>query len=330
MDKVDTQSMYKVYDRWPELARTAYESDLDAVDFHDIDHIIFSGMGGSGTIGDLFASILSKTDIHVKVVKGYLLPKTVDANTLIVTTSISGNTVETMNVLESAVKFDCKVIGFSSGGKKEKFCIDHSIPYRKIPMIHSPRASFVLFAYSMLRVLEPLLPIKKSDVLESIEKLEELSGKISSSNLIENNPALSLAEFLRGIPCIYYPHGLHAAAIRFKNSLQENVKMHAFAEDVIEACHNGIVSWERPSEVRPVLIRGKEDYIKTKERWDILKQYFDENKIKFREVFSVEGNILSKILSLVYLLDYCSIYRAVLSNVDPSPIEPIDYIKERL
>ncbi|MDH3277297.1 MAG: SIS domain-containing protein [Nitrosopumilus sp.] len=330
IEKFDPAGMHKVYDKWPEIARSAYESDLEPIHFEGIDHIIFVGMGGSGAIGDLFASILSKTNIHVNVVKGYLLPKTVGPKTLVVATSISGNTIETLTVLESTKNSDCKVIGFSSGGKMESFCSKNNIEYRKIPMIHSPRASFVRFVYSILHILDSIIPIKDNNVIESIEKLEEKSKLISSSNLSENNPSLKLAQFLNNTPCIYYPHGLYAAAIRFKSSIQENAKMHAFVEDVIEACHNGIVSWERKSEIKPLIIRGTEDYSKTKERWDILKQYFDENQIEYWEVISIEGNILSKIMNLIYLLDFASIYRAILSKTDPSTIKSIDYIKEKL
>ena len=91
---------------------------------------------------------------------------------------------------------------------------------------------------------------------------------------------INLAEWSVGIPLIYYPHGLEACAIRFKNSLQENTKMHALAEDVLEASHNGIVSWERKSKVQPIILRGKDDYIKTKERWQIFKEYFKKSGIE--------------------------------------------------
>ncbi|MCV0399622.1 MAG: SIS domain-containing protein [Nitrosarchaeum sp.] len=330
MNEIDTQGMYKVYDRWPEIARKAYESDLEPAHFDGIDHIVFAGMGGSGAIGDLFASILSKTNIHVNVVKGYLLPKTVGKNSLVVCTSISGNTVETLTVLESAKKLGCKIIAFSSGGKMESFCNQNSIEYRKIPMVHSPRASFVSFVYAILHVLDSILPIQKNDVLDSIEELDKTSQNISSLNLSKSNPSLNLAMFLDGPPCIYYPYGLVAAATRFKNSLQENTKMHAFVEDIIEACHNGIVSWEITSNIRPVLLRGTEDFVKTKERWEIVKQYFDENKIDFVEIVSIQGNILSKLLHLIYLLDFASIYRSILSDIDPSTISSIDYIKKKL
>ena len=322
--------MHKIYDRWPQIAKEAYQSDLEPVDFENIDHIVFSGMGGSGAIGDLFSAILSKTDVHVNVVKGYLLPKTVDSNTLVVTTSISGNTVETLTTLESAHKLNCKVIAFSSGGKMESFCSKNGIKFRKIQEIHSPRASFSNYIYSILKVMNSNLPIQKHDITESLEEMENLSKKISSSNLNETNPSLSLANWINGIPLIYYPGGLQAAAIRFKNSLQENAKSHGITEDVIEACHNGIVSWEKDSNVKPILIEGADDYIKTKERWKILKEYFEKNKIDYREIHSVKGGILSKLINLAYLLDCTTIYRAVMSEIDPSPIKSIDFVKSRL
>ncbi len=322
--------MYKVYDTWPQIARESYQSNHDSIDFGGIDDIVFAGMGGSGAIGDIFSAILSKTKVHVCVVKGYLLPKTVDSNTLVITTSISGDTTETLSVLESAKKLGTKLIAFSSGGKMEKYCGNNDIQYRKIPQMHSPRASFPVFLYSILKILEYVIPVQKQDVTESINQLENLQKQISSSNLDGTNPSLDLAEWLSGISMIYYPWGLQAAAIRFKNSLQENAKIHAMAEDVIEACHNGIVSWEKSSDIKPVLIQGEDDYIKTKERWGILKEYLKEKAIDYREVSSVKGGILSKLINLIYLLDYTSIYRAVISGVDPSPLSSIDYVKKRL
>ena len=156
--------MHKVYDDWPQIARKTYESDLETIDFKDINHIVFSGMGGSGAIGDLFSSILSKTPVHVTVVKGYLLPKTVDTNTLVIPISISGNTVETISTLKSAKDIGCKIIGFSSGGEIEKYCKKNQIEYRKIELIHSPRASFVKVTYSLLNILNSLLPINENDI----------------------------------------------------------------------------------------------------------------------------------------------------------------------
>lgn len=330
LKKYDVSGMYRVYDAWPEIARKSYLSSQDLVDFNHIDHIVFAGMGGSGAIGDILSSILSKTNIHVVVVKGYHLPNTVDSKTLVVTTSISGSTAETMAVLDSARKTRCKIIAFSSGGRMQDYCLKHRIEHREISQIHSPRASFPVFLYTILKVLGTVLPVKEKDIFESIKELEKTAGKISSENLGKDNPSLKLAEWISGIPVIYYPFGLQAAAVRFKNSLQENAKRHAMMEDVIEACHNDIVSWEKRDKAQPILLEGVDDYVKTKERWKILKEYFEVNRIDYREILSAKGSIISKLINLIYLLDYSTIYLAALSRTDPSPTKSIDFIKNKL
>ena len=194
LEKIDSQKMFKIYDKWPEIAKNSYNSNFEKVNFGEVNHIVFAGMGGSGAIGDIFSSILSKTNIHVNVVKGYLLPNTVNSSTLVITTSVSGNTKETLSVLSEAKRLGCRIIAFSDAGVMEDYCKKNSIEHRKIQMHHSPRASFTAFLYSMLNVLKNTLPIKNEDVLESIEKIELLQTKISSENLTENNLALSLAQ----------------------------------------------------------------------------------------------------------------------------------------
>lgn len=321
--------MHKVYDKWPDIAKESYNTDLVPVDFSSITHIVFAGMGGSGAIHDIFSSILSKTNIHVSIVKGYHLPNTVDSKTLVVTTSVSGNTAETMTVLGLAKKTNCNLIAFSSGGKMRDYCVKNKIEHRDIPIYHSPRSSFPSFLFSMLKVLKPVIPIKSDDISESINDLKNLRRSISSDNLVSDNPSLDIASWITHIPVIYYPWGLQAAAVRFKNSLQENAKTHVMIEDVIEACHNGMVAWEKKSTVRPILIRGHDDYIKTKERWNIIKEYFEQNKIEYKEILSINGGILAKLTNLIYLLDYSTIYLAVMSSVDPTPVTAISFIKNK-
>ena len=330
LEKIDSKKMYQTYDKWPEIAKDGFGSDFKKFDSKGIDHIVFSGMGGSGSIGDVISAILSKEDIHVSNVKGYHLPKTVDSNSLVISTSVSGNTKETLTVLEKAQKTDAKIAIFSSGGMIQEFSKTHNLFFQEISMMHSPRASFPKFLFSILNILREIIPIKKTDVEEAISSLEITRNTIFSNNLTEDNISLKLAEWIKDIPLIYYPWGLQSTAIRFKNSLQENSKIHAITEDVIEACHNDIVAWEKNSKVQPILIRGYDDHIKTIERWNILKEFFNEKGIKYFEIESVSGNILSKIVNLVYLLDYSSIYNAVLNQIDPTPVNAIDFVKSRL
>ena len=328
--KIDSQDMYKAYEKWPDFADKFFNSEIKSINFKNPSHLVLVGMGGSGAICDIFASILSKTNIHTEIVKGYHLPKTVDSKTMVVIASVSGNTDETLSVLNQAKNITKKIICFSSGGKMENFCMKNKIQYRKIPMIHSPRASFVVYLYSMLKVLLPILPIKKSNIDESIKGLKTISKKILINNRSEKNPAINLAKCIKGTPIIYYPFGLQSAAIRFKNSLQENSKYHAITEDIIESCHNGIVSWERKSNIIPILIQGKDDHVKTKQRWKIIKKYFKKNKIEYNEIFTGKGDILTKLIQLIYILDLSTIYLATIERVDPSPVNSIDYIKRKL
>ena len=329
IQRIDKDRMYEYYDKWPDFARQSYEKEFLTPEFSNIDHIVFAGMGGSGTIGDIISAILSKKDIHVSVIKGYLLPKTVDENTIIVITSISGNTDETISLLNNARKTKAKIIAFSSGGKIQEIS-EKNISYYRIGKNHSPRVSLLGFLYSILKILKQILPIDESEITESLEKLEDYRKKISSLNLTHSNPSLRLAEWISGTPIIYFPAGLQAAAIRFKNSLQENAKDYVITEDVIEACHNSIVSWTTTNNMNPIFIQGVDDHIKTKERWSILKDFFNDKKIECNEVTTTSGGILSKLVCLIYQLDYASLYRAILKNVDPGPVEPIDYVKDRL
>ena len=330
LEKIDSKKMYQTYDKWPEIAGDGFDNDFEKFDAKGIDHIVFSGMGGSGSIGDVISAILSKEDIHVSNVKGYHLPKTVDSNTLVISTSISGNTKETLTVLEKAQMTDAKIAVFSSGGMIQKFSKTNNLFFQEISMIHSPRASFPKFLFAILNILKEIIPIKKTDVEEAISSLEVTRNNIFSNNLTEDNISLKLADWIKGIPLIYYPWGLQSAAIRFKNSLQENSKMHAITEELIESCHNGIVAWKINSKVQPILMRGHDDHTKTIERWNILKEFFIDKKIECFEIESINGNILSKIVNLVYLLDYSSIYHAVLNNIDPSPVNAIDFVKNKL
>ena len=322
--------MYEIYDNWPEIAENSLNMDFKEIIGENICHIVFAGMGGSGTIGDVFASVLSKTDIHVDVVKGYHLPKTVKQNSLLICTSVSGNTIETITVLKEGIELGCRVMVFSSDGEMKEICKNKKIDYTEIIMSHSPRASFVTYLYSMIKVLLPILPISNEDIINSINELEKTRKKINSLNLNDGNTSLNIAKWINNIPIIYYPWGLQSVAIRFKNSLQENSKMHVMIDDIIESCHNGIVSWENNSTLQPILIEGEDDYIKTKERWVIIKEIFQEKNILFYEIKSNKENILSKLTQLIYILDYTSIYLAILKNIDPTPVLGIDLIKNKL
>lgn len=326
---LDPSLMHRAYDGWPGLAREAHERRPDPATDGGFGHVVFAGMGGSGALGELFYSLLSRSPVHVDVVKGYRLPYTTGPGSLVVATSVSGRTAETLSALRSALRTGCSIVGFSSGGPLREICSREGVPHYEVPEVHSPRASLVSYLYSMMGPLGRLLPVSAADISESLGHLDSLAACIRSSSP-GPNPALELASWLSGTPVILYPWGLRAAAVRFKNSLQENAKMHAMTEDIIESCHNSIVGWESGSDARPVMIRGADDGPTTRERWEVMSEYFAGRGIGFREVRSPPGCLLTKLVGLIYLLDYASVYLALLRGADPAPVKSIDYVKSRI
>ena len=322
----DPGGIHDAYDMWPEAAAESYGDAADHIHTEDITHVVFAGMGGSGALGDFVGALMSGLDMHVSVVKGYNLPKTADAKTLVVCSSVSGNTAETLTVLEKAAA-SCRTLSFSSGGAMEEYCRRNALPHHRVEAMHSPRASFVSFLYSMLAALGGLTGASDADVAESIRVMRRTRDAITADGA--ENPARKLAGWLTGMPVVYYPWGFEAAATRFKNSLQENAKTHAVIEDVLEASHNGIVAWESATPARPVLIQGPDDNPRTKERWRVFEEYFDARAIPYKAVRAVDGHILTKLVNLVYMLDYTTIYLAGIRGVDPTPVYSIDFVKER-
>ena len=183
--------------------------------------------------------------IRVTVIKGYVLPKNIDKNTLVVITSMSGDTEEALTALQSSLQYNCMKIAFSAGGLIEKFANNNKIEHRSLIMYLNPRSSLPSAVYTILNVLGDTLSIDKNDVYDSIRALEDYSKKICSDNLTDTNPSLKLAMHLSEICLIYYPHGLQTVATRFKNSIHENMKKHASIENIIDlSCHNQIMAWD--------------------------------------------------------------------------------------
>ena len=139
--------MYSIYDQWSKLALESYEKIDVKEKPQNVTHLAICGMGGSGAIGDIISSVLSKENIYVSIIKGYTLPTNVDKKTLLIAISISGETEETLYALKQGHEIGCKIIAFSSGGRMEKFCNEKNIDFYKLDMINSPRASFVNFLF---------------------------------------------------------------------------------------------------------------------------------------------------------------------------------------
>lgn len=318
------QEMIEVYRSWPEYAEESYTSS-EKIDVK-FDNIVFSGMGGSGIIGDILSHITKSGNVSVS--KGYFLPKNMTRNTLVICNSASGNTIETLSLLKEAHKNKCKIVGFASGGKIEAYCKKNNIEFKKYKVVSSPRSSLVLSLYTILGALSESLGIHRNDINESMKNLKQTKREIFSNS--KDNPSSTLSKFISGIPICYYSPVLLPAALRFKNDFQENCKKHAMIEEIAESCHNSINAWERSSIVRPILLRKADEPNSIKKQFEVVKEYYKSKKLVYEEIFTPKGNLLNSLINPIYYMGYATILRSISEGIDPTDIPAIRFIKARL
>jgi glucose/mannose-6-phosphate isomerase len=301
-----------------------------------VDKVIVAGMGGSGIIGDILVDWLQpRISIPIYVVKDYHLPCFVNNRTLVLSVSCSGNTDETISTVIEGIDAGAHVTTVSSGGRLEKLSLTKGVIHTKVKALRTPRSSLPYLFYPAASILRDtgILRGLEDELDRSVKNVEDMKGRISLHVPFRINPAKKLAKWVHtGLPVIYAPQLLRGAAIRFKNSLNEDAKMHALIDFIPELCHNEVETWVRGGEeaYRPVFLRYLCEPFEVKERFRIMRSIIEGAGVKVRNESTTAGDPLGVIISTIYLLDYTAVYVAVLKSVNPLPTLNIDTLKKRL
>jgi len=341
--KIDSRNMYGLIWEFPSQLRHALsiarELPLPPLRTSEIRNVVVTGMGGSAIGGDLARSYLcAEFKLPFFVLRNYTLPRFVDENSLVFVSSYSGNTEETLSAYDAARKIGAKIISISSDGELLRRCDKDKFPYLKIPPGYPPRAAL---GYSFVPIL--VLLERMGFVSGKIEELEKTIAFLSSQRekygmgvRTEQNPAKMIATKLFGKLPIVYSGCDHfdAVAYRWKGQICENSKMLCFNNIFPEFNHNELVGWEILSGLQEkivvVMLKDQEDHPQIKRRMEIVKGMIREKGVETIEVQSQGKNLLSRIFSLIQLGDFVSFYLAILNQVDPTPVKPIDYLKSKL
>ena len=307
-------------------------------DYRNVDKVVVLGMGGSAIGGDLVRSLVqSESKIPVMVHRDYGLPAYVDEKTLLIASSYSGNTEETLSGFEPALKTGAKKLAMTTGGKLQKIAEAHRIPVFKIEYQAQPRAALGFSFLPTLGVLQKLgfLKDKGEDVVETVQVLEKLTAKLDEKSVCKANPAKQLAQRLYGCLPVVYGAGIAAeAAHRWKTQLNENSKAWAFYEVFPELNHNATVGYPLPKEVaskiRVVLLRSPTFNQRIRLRYDVTCELLKQAGVAYDYVDGEGKSALAQMMSLVMMGDFTSYYLAILYRVDPSPVKVISYLKDRL
>jgi len=339
--KNDPDGMLERIKELPWQCRQAWQEAMSfdlPVDYAGVDKVIILGMGGSAIGGDLVRSLAqSESKVPVVVHRDYGLPAFVDDRTLVIASSYSGNTEETLSAFEPALKTGAKKLAMTTGGKLAALAEQNSIPVFKIEYKAQPRAALGFSFLPTLGVLQKLgfLSDKSAEVAETVKVLEALSAKMDEKAPVSSNPAKQLAKRLHGrLPVVYGAGILAEAAHRWKTQINENGKAWAFYEVFPELNHNATVGYQFPPEVgsliRVILLRSPSFNERVKLRYDVTCELLERSKIAYEFVDSEGSGLLSQMMSLVMFGDFTSYYLAILHGIDPSPVEVISYLKDRL
>ena len=303
-----------------------------------IDSIVITGLGGSAIGGDLLRSYLSaESEIPVHVNRHYFLPEFVNERTLVVVSSYSGNTEETIAAHADAKIRKSKILCISSGGQTAASAEKFNQPLITIPKGLPPRAALgysffpTLIALSKMKIIRP----KNPDIAETLFLLRKKSNIYSS--LKNNNTALQLAKQLyMKLPVIYSSADrFDIVNLRWRGQIAENAKQLAFGHVLPEMNHNELVGWKvlrrmMEEEIAVVFLRDKDDHPRVKLRMEITKSVIEQYASKVIEIHSEGKSVLARMFSLIYLGDWTSYYLAILNGIDPTPVNVIDYLKNEL
>ncbi len=305
--------------------------------YPDVKNIIICGMGGSAIGGDLLRSVLQyEIKIPVYINRNYRLPAFADGNTLVIASSYSGNTEETLSAYVEAKEKGCKIICISSGGNLSLLAENEGRLLIKVPRGYQPRCAIAYSFFPLLILMNKLgFAADRSDEIDKIiSRMKSRSSEYIVLN--ENNPAIKIAQYLQGkYPVIYSSTDLlDIANLRWRGQINENAKSLAFGSLLPEMNHNEILGWQENPELMKKLViislEDKEDHPQIKKRQKIMFSLISSFANMLVELEGDGEHRLERVFDLIYLGDWVSFYLAILYKVDPTPVEKINFLKSKL
>ncbi len=295
----------------------------------EIRNVIITGLGGSGIGGSIISQILDQ-EIKVPLIvnKDYFLPSFVGPDTLVIVSSYSGNTEETLAAMKIAMDRGSKIVCITSGGKVLETAKSKSYDHIVIPGGMPPRACLAYSFTQLFFVLHGFGLIGdgfKEDFETSIHLLDHEEEHICAE-------AYYLAEKLhKKIPVIYSQANYEAVCTRFRQQINENSKMLCWHHALPEMNHNELVGWTQPNDkIAVVFFRNENDFERTKARMELTKAIVLKYTPYIFEVYSKGQTQLQKSLYLIHFGDWVSWYLSEIRNIDATEVKVIDFLKGEL
>lgn len=295
----------------------------------EIKNILIAGLGGSGIGGTVVAQILEHDlKVPVTVCKDYFLPAFVNENTLLIISSYSGNTEETVQVLSTALTLNPKIVCVTAGGKVLEIAKQNNLDHIIIPNGMPPRSCFAYSFTQLFYVLKGMNLIGNAFEMQLVNTLKLLNAETENIK----TEAKLLADRLFGkLPVIYSAANYEGVCVRFRQQINENSKMLCWHAALPEMNHNEIVGWvEKNENLAVVFFRNDNDFNRTQKRMDFLSEVAGNCTPYVYNVWSKGSSQLERTFYLVLFGDWVSVYLGELKNIDASEVKVIDRLKQTL
>ena len=339
--EVDTGGMLRLIGQFPHQLRKGWEGAQQVAlpaRYRQVECILVAGMGGSAIGADLLRSIVAyQCRLPIEVSRDYDLPAWVDERTLVIASSYSGNTEETLQSFAAARARRAAVVALTTGGRLADEARQYDIPLLTFHYASPPRAALGYSFVSLLALLArlDLIADPLADLHETIALLETLVQRWYKEVPEADNPTKALARKLVGqLPIIFGTAPFNTVARRWKCQFNENAKTWAAWDELPEADHNTVVGIDFPSgtlgRVMPIFLASNREDGHSAVRRQVTAEVFSEVGIDCVHVVAEGESQMAQVFSLVLYGDYLTCYLALLQGTDPTPIAAIDRLKARL
>ncbi|MDP9321327.1 MAG: bifunctional phosphoglucose/phosphomannose isomerase [Chloroflexota bacterium] len=302
----------------------------------DVRNITVAGMGGSAIGGDLAAALLAgELKVPMSVHRDYGLPGYVGRDSLVIASSYSGNTEESLSSFEEAQRRGARVLVLTTGGRIAELARAAKYPVITFSYPAQPRAAL---GYSLGLVLGALTRLGfvrdlSADIDAALADVAKLEERVHEGARTNDAKKMAL-ELVGRIPFAYGAGVMGVMARRVKGQWNENAKNWSAFDVMSELNHNAVVGFEHPAIAKEaltvLLLRSDRDNPRHKLRFEVTRELLDRARIPHKTLQFAGRNMLSEVLQMVLFTDYVSFYIALLNGADPSPVKSIDYLKDRL
>jgi glucose/mannose-6-phosphate isomerase len=338
--KLDPRNMLREIDNLPKQLQSAWElgQQQPLPDLQGITRILISGMGGSAIGADLLAAAIAPAcQVPVIVHRDYELPAwACDRQTLVIASSHSGNTEETLAVFEAASQAGCRLLAVCTGGELEQRAVAQHVPVWKFTHAGQPRAavgfSFGLLLAGFARL--GLIPDPEKELLEALAGMRSQQETLRAKVPVVQNPAKRMAGQLIGRWVNVYGSGILApVARRWKGQVNELAKAGAGFEFLPEADHNALAGLENPEvlmKTMTLFLRAPSDHPRNHLRADLTRHGFMVAGLN-TDVYNANGESrLAHLWTALHFGDYMAYYLAMAYGVDPTPVDALQNMKTAL